>query len=66
MSLNEEVFLKELKYDDTILDTDTDTDIKENTNVMKIKIVNYDTCKKWLKNKKKYKHLKSKCESTSE
>jgi hypothetical protein len=61
MSLNEEVFLKELKYDDTILDTDTD--IKENTNVMKIKIVNYDICKKWLKNRKKYKHLKSKCES---
>lgn len=56
MSLNEEVFLKELKYDDTILDVD------EVTNVKKIKIVNHDICKKWLKNKKKYKHLKSKCE----
>jgi len=62
MSLNEEVFLKELKYDDTILDIDTE----EKTNVMKIKIVNHDICKKWLKNRKKYKHLKSKCESTSE
>ena len=61
MSLNEEDFLKELKYDDTILDVEAE----EKPKVIKIKIVNHE-CKNWLKNKKKYKHLKSKCESSSE
>jgi len=55
MSLNEEEFLKELKYDDTILEMD------EPKVINKIKIVNHE-CKDWFKNKKKYKHLKSKCD----
>lgn len=59
MSLNEEVFLKELKYDDTILDILTE----DKKALHKIKIVNHE-CKDWFKNKKKYKHLKSKCDKT--
>jgi|LakMenE01Jun11ns_1017448.scaffolds.fasta_scaffold9923393_4 hypothetical protein len=61
MSLNEELFLKELKYDDTILDIEET--IKPPV-MRKIKIVNNDMCKRWLKNKKKYKHLKKRCEKS--
>ena len=66
MSFDEHVFLKELKYDDTILDTEVETKPK-------IKIANMEMCETWKKNKKKkksgnlvYKSLNKICKNVND
>jgi hypothetical protein len=52
MSIDEDLFLKEIKYDDTILDNEETLKYINSKRPM-IKIANNDMCKRWLKNKKK-------------
>jgi hypothetical protein len=52
MSVDEDLFLKEIKYDDTILDNEETLKYIDNKRPM-IKIANNDMCKTWLKNKKR-------------
>lgn len=51
MSLDEDLFLKEIKYDDSILDNEET--LKYIDKKPMIKIANNDICKRWLKDKKR-------------
>ena len=58
MSLDEDLFLKEIEYDDSILDNEET--LKYIDKKPMIKIANNDMCKRWLKTKQKISGLKYK------